>query len=400
MKSPSNKLQNVEFKLSANELLFIPKHYDPTSLRPPTTQNPNDFVRKRKYMEKIKDKGPNEQRQLRAKQDTRYLPRKSNELSLLKTNDERMFCVDHLNGRCKAVDCDKYHQLRNPRLFGVCKYYLAGCCRDGDSCPYMHEEFPCRYYYLNIPHPKTMKLNECRFKHGGPLPPQLCRYFKKQLEEWVKKLTIEQTQQFDSVLIGYADKFDEKQIQLKQEYGVEDSRVASKSILNEQFSFEHILSVDQIKALAEMNITNAVQINQIPVDVLIDRCGLTMDQIYKITINTCNESKQTVVDQEAIASNSLSINELTSNDSSSSTEIVEDSFEGFCDIELNNAVEELQCKKVIADEEKTVNTTADLNVNERNLNKINNIDNSEADCSDDSNDSDDEFNLLIDEDVQ
>lgn len=396
MKNPSNKLQNVEFKLTANELLFIPKQYDPTPLRQTTTKNPNDLVRNRKYMEKIKDNGPNEHRQLRAKQDTRYLHHKSNELSLLKTNDERLFCVDHLNGRCKADACDKYHQLRNPRLFGVCKYYLGGSCRDGDSCPYMHEEFPCRYYYLNIPHPKAMGMNECRFKHGGPLTPQLCRYFKKQLEEWVKKIAVTQSQQFDSTLMNYTDKFDEKQIQLEQEYGVKDSRVPSMSTStsNEQFSFEHTLSVSQIKALAERNVTNVVQINQIPVDELIDRCGLTIDRIYKITINTCNESNQTLIDQDVTPMDILSNNELTLNDSLSSTETVENgnSFEGFCDIELNNAVEEYQCKKDIVDEEETVNTAVDFNVNECNLAKIDNID--------DNDDSDDEFNLLIDEDVQ
>lgn len=349
-------------------------------------------------MEKIKNYGPNEQRQLRAKQDIRYLPPKANELSLLKTNVDRILCLDHLNGRCKAAACDKYHQLRNPRLFGVCKYYVIGCCRAGDSCPYMHEEFPCRYYYLGMPHPKSTETGECGFKHGGPLPPQLGRYFKKQLEDWVKKLCAKEPQQFHSMLTKYTDKFDDKHAQLEQEYGVKDSSSVPISTSSEQFSLEHILSVDQIRALAERNVTNATQVNQIPVDELVD-CGLTMDQIYKITINTCEgaENNQTPIEQDVIASSShsLSNSPLSFNDSPSSIE-TDISFEGFCDTELTEAVGELQSKKVIADEEKS----SLLIVNECSQPKIDDIENNKADSSDDSNDSDDDFNLTIDEDVE
>lgn len=348
-------------------------------------------------MENIKDKGPNEQRQLRANQDKRYMQHKANELSLKKSSDERMLCLDHLNGHCKAVACDKYHQLRNPRLFGVCKYFLMGSCRDGDSCPFMHEEFPCRYYHLNMPHPKSTEIDKCRFKHGGPLLPQLRRYFKKQLEEWVRKLTAKQPQQFETVLMNYTDKFDEKQCQLEQEYGVKDSHSASMSTANDQFSFEHILSANQIKALAKRNVTNLAQVNQIPVDDLID-CGLTMDQIYKITINTCTESNSNlIIDHDGIESNShnSSVNEQISNDSISSIE-TDSSFEGFGDIELTNAVQELQCKKVIVDEEKS----SDLNICECSPGKTDNIANDKAVHSDDSNDSDDDSKLTIDEDDQ
>lgn len=346
-------------------------------------------------MEKIKAKQPIEQRQLRSKEDVRYLPHKSNELSLRKKNDGRMLCLDHLNGRCKAVACEKYHQLRNPRLFGICKYYVIGSCRAGDSCPYMHEEFPCRYYYLNIPHPKSTEMEECRFKHGGPLPPQLGRYFKKQLEEWVKKLCIKQPEQFHSMLISYTDKFDEKQVQLKQEYGVKDSCSVSMSTSNEQFTLEHILSVDQIKTLAKKNVFNAAQVNQIPVDELIE-CGLTMDQIYEITINTCKESKQISMEQDAIASSSHS---PSNTDSISSIE-TDNSFEGFCGFEMTDAVGELQCKKVLADETKAINDVNELNVHECSQEKNDNAVNSKTESSDDSNDSDDDFNLTIDEEVQ
>lgn len=391
MKKHSTKISNAEFKLTANELLFIPKQYDPTPLRHPNAKVSNDFIQKRNFIQKFNDKHPDEQRQFRAKQDARYSKHKvhkPNELSLLKTNADPLLCLNHLNGRCKDKDCDKHHQLRVTRLIGVCKYYLSGGCRDGDLCPFMHEEFPCRYYYLNLPHPKAMKIDECRFKHGGPLPLQLRKYFKKQIEEWVKKLTIDKPQEFDSILMNYMDKFDGKQNQLQEEYGVKDSDVQTTS--NEPSSFEHILSVDQIKTLAEKKITNAAQLNRVPVDELMEY-GLTMDQIYKITIDTCHEGKGTTFDQADVATDSLCHNEPASDISSSSIDTMDttSSFEGFGNIELNVAEEELQCKKVIANDENIHLGGEDIQYGHR--------DNENS--SDGSKDSDDEMNLFIDEDV-
>lgn len=406
MKKYANNVSNVEFQLTSNELLFIPKQYDPTPLRHRTTKVANDFIQKRTYLQKLRGKGPNEQRQFRAKQDARYLhhkAKKPNQLSLLKTNDNRMLCLDHLNGRCKSDSCGKYHQLRNQRLFGVCRFYLSGSCRDSHSCPFMHEEFPCRYYYLNMPHPKTIKIDECRFKHGGPLSRQLGRYFKKQLEEWVKKLTITTPQQFDSMLMSYIDKFDEKQNQLEHEYDVKDSGVALTSTSNES-SFEHILSVDQIKALAKRNITNAAQLNCVPVDELLDY-GLTMDQIYKITIDTCNQSNSMPIKDDDVALDSVANNELNLNPSSNSTDTMDadSSFEGFCDNDWNDAEDQLQSKKVMADEEETVRllNRIDSNDHQCNQEQIENVVEGEddADSSNDSKDSDDELSLLIDENI-
>lgn len=349
-------------------------------------------------MEKFKDIGSNEQRKLRAKQDARYLPHKTNELSLLKSSDSRMLCLDHLNGRCGAVNCDKYHQIRHPRMFGVCKYYMIGSCHAGATCPYMHEEFPCRYYYLNLPHPKCTETNECRFKHGGPLPPRMRKYFKQQLEEWARKVTAKDADQFQNTFMSYTDKFDERQKQLQHEYGVK-VRDVEMSSSNETFSLEKILSVNQIKTLAKRNATNAAEVNRIPVDELID-CGLSMDQIYQITINACNESNQNDAGKNDTTTGSYSFSneEIIVNDSMSSTE-TESSFVGFRDIDLNDAVEELECKKVIADQTTSVNIATDSSIYACNPTKFEKCMNTQADISDDSSDSDDDVNLTIDEDV-
>lgn len=403
----TQKSSDVEYKLNLNELLFIPKQYDPTPLRHPSTKFSNDLAQKRNYTAKFSQEKFNEPRKQRTKEDARYLNRKginAQKLSLLNVNDERMLCLDHLTRGCRAENCDKFHQLRRSRRFGVCKFYLAGFCNNGDLCQYMHEEFPCRYYYLNLPHPKASEMDVCRFKHGGPLSHLLRNYFEKQITEWVKKLTIKEPQLFDSRLANLMEKFDEKQIQLNQEYGVKDSREASSSICSEKFSFEHILSADQIKELAKRDVTNAAQLNRTPVDELID-CGLTMDQIYKITISTCNESNSIPMDDDVISSNSnLSNNDLVLNDLSSSMEIVEEtnSFEGFCLMDFINANEELvHNKKIIYDTiaVETVKNTSDSNDHECNRIEIEHIGNAIVNSSDDSADSDDESNLLIDEDI-
>lgn len=126
-----------------------------------------------------------------------------------------------------------------------------------------------------------------------------------------------------------------------------------------------------------------------------------MDQIYKITIEACKESNQCVTDQDVTGTNSDSLNtiELVLNDSVSSVES-ESSFVGFCDIDLHNAVEELESKKVIEDEGKSANSATDLSGSECQQTKVDNFVDTQTDSTDDSNDSDDDFNLTIDEDIQ
>lgn len=262
----------------------------------------------------------------------------------------------------------------------------------------VHEDYPCRYYYLDMSHPKSLNIDECRFKHGGPLSRQLSKYFKRQIEEWVKKLTNNKPDEFDNILRGYIKKFDEKQFQLEQEYGVKESD-AEQTTSTEQSAFEHVLSVDQIKLLAENNITNVAQLNRVSVDELMDY-GLTVDQIYKITIETCQESNRMSIDQTDAMAHHSSYTEPISNSSSSSIETVDvSSFECFCNHELNEPKDELQSKKLVTKEGKTVDDSA-LNANEYDQEKVSNVVKGDGDSSDDSKDSDDEMNLLIDEDIK
>lgn len=342
-----NKLPGVEFKLTANELLFFPKQYDPTPLRQPFTL-PNDLFRKTNYLEQIKGKMPEEQRQLRAKRDARYLHKNANNSNeMAEIEGEKAFCFDHLVNRCKSKECGRWHQMRHPRLFGVCKFYLSGVCKHGDLCDYMHEDFPCRYYYLDLEHPRQLNKDECRFKHGGPLPKFLCRYFLKQIEAWVKEFTKNQPDQFDSYLANFMHSFDVKQSRLVQEYELKDTETPSMTSADDGFSLQSILSIEQIKALSQRNITTTAQINQTPIDDLLGY-GLTMDQIFEITTNTCKDSFQTNIETtsvEAMVQYPPSNEHLTLISSITSLDKNYIDFIGFSEIELKDAEDMLQSKQ-------------------------------------------------------
>ncbi|XP_014849186.1 PREDICTED: uncharacterized protein LOC106921798 isoform X1 [Poecilia mexicana] len=78
--------------------------------------------------------------------------------------DGRLVCRHFLSGRCiKADQCQLEHfQGYNDIIKEGCKYYIRGFCINGQSCPYMHESFPCKFF-----HKKGNCLQEgnCRFSH-------------------------------------------------------------------------------------------------------------------------------------------------------------------------------------------------------------------------------------------
>ncbi|XP_055297577.1 uncharacterized protein LOC129566067 [Sitodiplosis mosellana] len=438
-----NNVRRIQFKLSANELLFFPKRYNPRPERSATTV-PNDLMRKSNYLAKVSVMSTEKQRKLRSEQDARYLNKPAT-IPDVTEDEEKALCYDHLVGRCNSQSyCGRYHQLRNPRIFGVCKYYLSGCCTNGDLCQFMHEDYPCRFYYLDIDHPKGIDEENCRFKHGGPLPKRLYYNFKKQIGMWAKEITKEKPENFDSVLMDYIEKFETKHEKLEEEYGVQNDEPSTVTSEDDRFSIESILSSKQLKALAEKNITTAAQINQGPIDDLID-LGLTMDQIYTITTNTCNESDQSQVTGEDFidhnvnddvmgldivlggSNNSIgsstNVLDCVSNALDSSTDVDSqeiqsigdldvDSLLGFAQIEMKEAEQFLQTKQSIflggqrptnecltlekknsTDQLVTVFKTKSEACKTEMINQKQNFN------SDNSDDSDSEFSLIINEDV-
>lgn len=397
-----------------------------------TTRFQEDLVKKRKYLATIASMSPEQKRKLRSQRDVRYSnkpPKKATEDEA--AAEEKEFCYDHLIGRCRSeTECGRWHQLRPPRFFGVCKFYLTGCCANGESCEYMHEDFPCRFYYLDLPHPNSVDANNCRFRHGGPLPKRLYHYFKKQIAIWAKEITKEKMHEFDSTLKFYIDKFETKQLKLEQEE--EEKQVdqinesPTETTNDNKFSMESILSSKQIKILADNHITTVAQINQVPIDDLID-FGLTIDQIYTITTNTCIESslpQKAVIDVDKNANDDFPISDTvlssSNNVSDSSTDVASADIQsnddfgidevplfGFAQIELKEAEQFLHTKRQIlqidqgSTNEATTSTAESEteNESEANICETEVVNENHNDNSNGSDDSDNEFNLVINEDI-
>lgn len=277
---------------------------------------PDDLAKMNKYLAHIKEMAPAKKRELRSQHDVRYTNKRATKTA--ETEDEQEFCYDHLVNKCSLHgDCGRWHQLRPPRYIGVCKFYITGTCTNGDLCQFMHEDFPCRFYYLDLEHPKSMDKDNCRFKHGGPLSDQLLRFFKKQIKIWVQKMTKEKPEQFDSMMTDYMNKFEAKQEKLELETHNQllgnHYNYCTEVDSNGPFSIQSILTSKQLKALADRNITTAEQINKIPIDDLME-FGLTLDQIYTITTNTCKESDQSPKIYENKITNNGVVNKHTNDD--------------------------------------------------------------------------------------
>lgn len=256
---------------------------------------------------------------------------------------------------------------------------------------------------------------------------------------WVKDLVKDKQKDFDKVLENYIHKFETKHAKLEQEYGVDSNEASMDTPEDDTFALKSILSNKQLKALAEMNITTAAQINQTPIDDLID-IGLTMDQIYTITTNACNESEQShemcedskessgndnvlktiaigldgsgdLVDSETNAFDGVAdLFNTSTNADFKETQLFEEldvvSFYGFAQIELKEAEEILHAKRHLflgvevptneyssTEQTNTIDqflTVLEVNESEK-INKESNDDNSD--------DSDNEFNLVINEDI-
>ncbi|XP_028255448.1 uncharacterized protein LOC114431928 [Parambassis ranga] len=78
--------------------------------------------------------------------------------------DGRLICRHFVWGRChKADECQLEHiQGYNGLLKEVCKFYVQECCTKGESCPYMHKSFPCKFYHSTG---KCFQGDDCRFSH-------------------------------------------------------------------------------------------------------------------------------------------------------------------------------------------------------------------------------------------
>lgn len=236
-----------------------------------------------------------DKRKYRAERDLRYLHKNaehpSHEQRVEEFDEEsNLFCVHHLTGKCNKTTCKRIHQMREPRLFGVCRFFLTKSCKKGELCEFMHSEFPCRYYYLDLEHPKSSNEDECLFNHGGPLNKEMNRYFKKHIEFWVKDITSAKPDEFEKKLYDFIERYDLKQIKLEEEHKHDKKKTISIPRYSDKFTWENCLDGNQTALLEKYGIDSIDKINSASLDLLL-KCGLKMDQIYEITVNTCNEMR-------------------------------------------------------------------------------------------------------------
>ncbi|XP_042340250.1 zinc finger CCCH domain-containing protein 6-like [Plectropomus leopardus] len=78
--------------------------------------------------------------------------------------DGRLVCRHFLWGRCiKDTECQLEHiQCYNDLIKEACKFYIQGFCTKGESCPYMHKSFPCKFFHRKG---KCFQGADCKFSH-------------------------------------------------------------------------------------------------------------------------------------------------------------------------------------------------------------------------------------------
>ncbi|XP_065819902.1 uncharacterized protein [Labrus bergylta] len=78
--------------------------------------------------------------------------------------DGRLLCKHFLLGKCiKDGDCQLEHiQGYNDLFKEACKFYIQGACFKGESCPYMHKSFPCKFFHRRG---KCLQGEDCKFSH-------------------------------------------------------------------------------------------------------------------------------------------------------------------------------------------------------------------------------------------
>ncbi|CAH1711525.1 unnamed protein product [Chironomus riparius] len=87
-------------------------------------------------------------------------------------------------GHCPDDDCQRLHEVRQPKKMELCKFWLMECCAKKDKCSYMHGDFPCKYYYLGL---KCIN-KDCKFMHAKPLSDNLKQILLKHLDTAPKEI--------------------------------------------------------------------------------------------------------------------------------------------------------------------------------------------------------------------
>lgn len=258
--------------------------------------------REQMYKLKINKMSDAERRQFRTKRDIRYLHKHNAVPMRTETPATDLPCLHHVAGKCEHKVCIYNHQMRLPRQFGVCRFYLKNECTKGNACTHMHSEFPCKFYYLGLPHPNNIDADNCRFTHGDVLNESTKRLFLEQIEFWVKEKTAGNADDADRQMNEMIERFDEHERKIMSNRHQESTKPKEAALevptcsTQETLALNDFLNEAQIFRLAADKITSLEQLREMSVEEL-DSYRLTMDQIYVIK---SKRLKVTKVDEEPI----------------------------------------------------------------------------------------------------
>lgn len=229
-----------------------------------------------------------ERRKHRAERDIRYLHNKSTASTIQQPSTSDLPCLYHVAGRCEHSVCIYNHQMRLPRELGLCRFYVLNKCTRGNACTRMHSDFPCKFYYLNMPHPLGIDADKCRFMHGNVLNEKTKRFFVKHIEVWVKKRCAMSGENAEEQMNEMMTRFDEQQQRIQEQKSIQSpvcdlsGAEASTSLLTPAPSpFHGLLNEAQIRRLSVVGCDSFHQLRNMSMEELEDH-GLTINQIYQI----------------------------------------------------------------------------------------------------------------------
>lgn len=257
-----------------------------------------------------------ERREVRRKRDKRRRRNKDNKQQNTSDKKETEMCFKNYKGICADAQCLRSHEFRYSRKMEICKFFLTNVCVKNINCTYMHDEFPCKYYYLGISEQHDQ--SKCPFMHGEPLTPELQKALINHIEKAPRSILGDFPSKYQRIasqlLYKQHDKWmaekrklstvkgtkSQKEKKIKEDFMEKPNVIvidvtptpavvpSTKTVYPYTTNLKYasqlvkdIISMDKIEKLAEIGIEYAQQIDHLTVGQLAE-FGLSISQIHEI----------------------------------------------------------------------------------------------------------------------
>uniref|UniRef100_T1GKP8 C3H1-type domain-containing protein n=1 Tax=Megaselia scalaris TaxID=36166 RepID=T1GKP8_MEGSC len=154
-----------------------------------------------------------------------------------------------------------------PRKLELCKFYLQECCAKKDQCSYMHQEFPCKYYYLGM---DCIYKDKCKYNHGEPLTDEFRNVLLKHIEMAPKEILGSFKRISRDNAINLLNKTHSK---LCKQFGVQDTTAHSFKNNFKQDQMKHQVSQQlqhKKRQIQENNLSQSLPCTQAKIPSLLD----------------------------------------------------------------------------------------------------------------------------------